>query len=169
MLNVRPVGRAFRVTSQPPVNTRIGRSAADRLPGEVVGLEVPGARDSGRTRPRGVGLRPAGQPGRHLPLRRAVYSRTAPPSPFSSTRPISVNDSDTELAASTTAWLTSTSWGRAWSAIRGREVDRPAVVVTLWNRTGPAWSPTCAGGRPAHARPSMISSAATTPEPCSGY
>jgi hypothetical protein len=42
----------------------------------------------------------------------------APATPFSSTGPISVNAAPASLEASTTAWLTSTSPGRAYSAIR---------------------------------------------------
>jgi hypothetical protein len=49
--------------------------------------------------------------------RRAVWSRSGPPTPFSSTGPISVNVTGPSSAASTTSWLTSTSPGLAYSAI----------------------------------------------------
>jgi hypothetical protein len=49
--------------------------------------------------------------------RRAMWSRSVPGTPFSSTGPISVNVTDPPSAASTTSWLTSTSPGLAYSAI----------------------------------------------------
>jgi biotin operon repressor len=49
--------------------------------------------------------------------RRAMWSRSVPGTPFSSTGPISVNVTGPPSAASTTSWLTSTSPGRAYSAI----------------------------------------------------
>jgi hypothetical protein len=49
--------------------------------------------------------------------RRAVWSRSAPGTPFSSTGPISVNATGPPSAASTTSWLTSTSPGLAYSPI----------------------------------------------------
>jgi hypothetical protein len=50
-------------------------------------------------------------------LRPAVYKRSVPVTPFSSTGPISVNETEAPSAASTTSWLTTTSPGRAYSAI----------------------------------------------------
>jgi hypothetical protein len=49
--------------------------------------------------------------------RRAAWSRSVPGTPFSSTEPISTKDTGAASAASTTAWLTSTSPGLAYSAI----------------------------------------------------
>ena len=47
----------------------------------------------------------------------AMWSRSVPGTPFSSTGPISVNVTGPPSAASTTSWLTSTSPGLAYSAI----------------------------------------------------
>jgi hypothetical protein len=49
--------------------------------------------------------------------RRAVWSRSGPGTPLSSTGPISAKDTGAASAASTTSWLTTTSPGRAYSAI----------------------------------------------------
>jgi hypothetical protein len=49
--------------------------------------------------------------------RRAVWSRSGPRTPLSSTGPISTKDTGAASAASTTSWLTSTSPGLAYSAI----------------------------------------------------
>jgi hypothetical protein len=50
--------------------------------------------------------------------RRAVWRRRVPDTPFNSTSPISVKLTGVPSAASTTSWLTSTSPGLAYSAIR---------------------------------------------------
>jgi hypothetical protein len=49
--------------------------------------------------------------------RRAMWSRSVPGTPFSSTGPISVNVTGPPSAAATASWLTSTSPGLAYSAI----------------------------------------------------
>jgi hypothetical protein len=49
--------------------------------------------------------------------RRAMWSRSVPGTPFSSTGPTSVNATGPPSAASTTSWLTTTSPGLAYSPI----------------------------------------------------
>jgi len=64
-------------------------------------------------------VRPA-QPGRD-----AACRRMAPATPLSSTGPISRKATSAPAEASTTSWLTSTSLGRAYSAIR-------EATFTVW-------------------------------------
>jgi hypothetical protein len=57
-----------------------------------------------------------------------VWRRSGSETPFSSTGPISVNVTGPPSAALTTAWLTSTSPGLAYSAIRAASLARlPSV------------------------------------------
>ncbi len=105
------------ITTLPGIQDTRPGSAGKPLPGNEAAVLDQEGNDAGTER----GLLGRGRSARSCQrdsARCAACRRTTPEMPFSSTGPISVKVTSTPAEASTVSWLTRTSPGRAYSAIR---------------------------------------------------